>query len=443
LSPKGLKGLEPPSGLILYFGAVNILPQVISRIREKVSSQAYETWFSGIRDISVEGTRAVITVQDQFFADWIEARYASLLQEAIAEAVGEKLSLEFRVAEPRALPESGRPRRPGLGLVPRFTFAGFLILSHNRFPCAAVKRFVEDSSGGIICIVGPPGTGKTHLANAGGHHALAINPEASVRYARMEPFFNSLLSSIREKRVGRFKKEFRNLDLLILDDFQFVKDKPLLQEELLHMIDSLLIKDRKVMVVSAVHPAGLGLLEPLLSRLAGGLLVELREPSPKDREKFLRASLEAKGVSVDPEVIPHAAQNCRGAIRELEGIVQRLWAYHSLVGGPIGLETAKAILADMVVVKTPAQRIAEKVVEFMGVSSSELMSGSRRRRVSATRHIIAYILREEIGMPLEEAAEVLGGVHHTAIIYGGEKVKSDPKLLSLAKKLFKESGSGI
>jgi len=443
LSPKGLKGLEPPLGLILYFGAVNILPRVLSRIRESVSSQIYETWFSGIRDISVEGTRAVITVPDQFFADWIEARYASLLQEAISEVVGERVTLEFRVAEPRALPERGRPRGLGLGLVPRFTFAGFLLLSHNRFPCAAVRRFVEDKAGGILCIVGPPGTGKTHLANAGGHHALAISPKASVRYARMEPFFNSLLSSIREKRVGRFKKEFRNLDLLILDDFQFVKDKPLLQEELLHMIDSLLIKDRKVMVVSTVNPAELGLLEPLLSRLAGGLLVELREPSPRDREKFLRASLEARGVSVEPDVIVHAAQNCRGAIRELEGIVQRLWAYHSLVGGPIGLESAKAILADMMVVKTPAQRITERVVDFMGVSKSELMSGSRRRRVSATRHIIAYILREEMGLALEEAAEALGGVHHTAILYGAEKVKSDAKLLALARKLFREIRSDI
>ena len=417
---------------------MNILPRVLSRIRESVSSQIYETWFSGIRDISVEGATAVITVPDQFFADWIEARYAPLLLEAIGEAVGEKVTLEFRVAEPPALPEHGKSPRLGLGLVPRFTLAGFLLLSHNRFPCAAVRRFVEDGTGGILCIVGPPGTGKTHLANAGGHHALTLNPNASVRYARMEPFFNSLLSAIREKKVGKFKKDFRNLDLLILDDFQFVKGKTLLQEELLHMIDSLLLKDRKVIVVSTVNPAGLELLEPLLSRLMGGLLVELREPAPRDREKFLRVSLEAKGVSVDPEVVSHAAQNCRGAMRELEGVVQRLWAYHSLVGGPVGLDSAKAILADMIVVKTPAQRVAERVTDFMGVSSSELMSGSRRRRVSATRHIIAYILREEMGLALEEAAEALGGIHHTAIIYGAEKVKSDSKLLGLARKLFRE-----
>ncbi|MGB9589788.1 MAG: DnaA ATPase domain-containing protein, partial [Candidatus Hydrothermia bacterium] len=313
---------------------MNILPKILSRLRETVSPQIYDIWFSGIRDIRLEGRTAVITVSDQFIADWIEARYAPALLEAIAEAVGESVNLEFRVAEPQALPERGRSPRVGLGLVPRFTLAGFMLLSHNRFPRAAVKRFVEDAAGGIICIVGPPGVGKTHLANAGGHHALSINPEASVRYTRMEPFFNSLLASIKEKRVGQFKKDFRNLNLLILDDFQFVKGKPLLQEELLHMIDSLLLKDRKVMVVSSVNPAGLQLLEPLLSRLMGGLLVELREPAPKDKEKFLRASLEARGVSVDPEVITHAAQNCRGAMRELEGIIQRLLAYHSLVGGP-------------------------------------------------------------------------------------------------------------
>ncbi|MEO0141712.1 MAG: DnaA/Hda family protein [candidate division WOR-3 bacterium] len=438
LSGKGLGGLESRRVGILYFGAMSILPRVLSLIRETVSPQIYETWFSAIRDITVEAGVAVVTVPDQFFADWLSARHLQALTEAIAKATGERLVIEFRVAEPRPLPDRGDRQRQSPGLIPRFTLAAFLILSHNRFPCAAIKRFIENDGGGILTLVGPPGAGKTHLANAAGHLCLSLNPHAKVRYARAEPFFNSLLSSIREKSVGAFKKSFRNLDLLILDDFQFVKGKTLLMEELIHMIDSLLLKDKKVIVVSGIHPKELGLSESLLSRLMGGLLVEISEPGPKDRERFLRTTLEAKGIPVEPEVITHVAQNCRGAMRELEGVVQRLWAYHSLVGGPIGVESAKAILADMMVIRTPAQIAIERVIDFMGVSRSELLSGSRRRRVSLARHLIAYILREDLGLPLEEAAEALGGIHHTAILYATNRVRSDPKLLSLARKLWGE-----
>ncbi len=396
----------------------------------------FDAWFASVQSAELEGDTLIITVSDHLQADWLESRHSQAILEEAARIVGKPVSLRFKVPGAKFLP--GRAGANAVGLIHRMNFTNFKILSCNRFAAAAVKRFVFQDGGGLLLITGGPGSGKTHLANALGLEFARNNPKAAVRYVRLEAFFNAMLSSLKDKSISRFKKLFRNLDLFIIDDFNFATRAPLLQEELVHTLDSLEGKGKKVVVVSPEPVSKMQITPGLRSRLMGGLAVHLRQPSDADRKAFLVDRLNAMSISYEPELPDFVAEHCPGAIRELQGVINRLKAYHSLLGGPISVEASKAILLDLMVVKTPGQRVMENVADFMGVPLSQLVSGSRKRRVSLARHIVAHILRTQLSMSLQEIGDLLGNLHHTAVLYGVERVEKDPKLRSLSKRLWKD-----
>ncbi|MBS1968123.1 MAG: chromosomal replication initiator protein DnaA [Chloroflexi bacterium SZAS-1] len=321
----------------------------------------------------------------------------------------------------------------------RYTFDRFIVGSSNRLANAACMAVAEHPAHAYnpLFLYGGVGLGKTHLLHAVGNYALDRDPEINVLYVSSEKFTNDLINAIRRQQTEEFRIRYRNIDILLIDDIQFIAGKESTQEEFFHTFNTLHSAGKQIVISSDRPPkAILTLEERLRSRFEWGLIVDVQTPDLETRTAILRAKAEQMSMHIPAEVIDFLAHRIQSNIRELEGCLNRVAAYAQLVGSPVSVEVATTALNELLDTtrrkRVTSEAILREVAEFYGVDLRAMQGRGRSRNIVVPRQVAMYLLREETDASLMDIGALLGGRDHTTVIYGcekiGEEINSDSRL---------------
>ncbi|MDI3329818.1 MAG: chromosomal replication initiator protein DnaA [Micrococcus sp.] len=335
----------------------------------------------------------------------------------------------------RSRPPAPAPAPPSTSdetsrLNPRYHFETFVIGSSNRFAHAAANAVAEAPAKAYnpLFIYGESGLGKTHLLHAIGHYARHLYPGLRVRYVNSEEFTNDFINSIRHDEGASFKQVYRNVDILLIDDIQFLADKEATVEEFFHTFNTLYNNNKQVVITSDLPPKQLsGFEERLRSRFEWGLITDIQPPDLETRIAILRKKAEAEGLTAPPEVLEYIGSNISTNIRELEGALIRVTAFASLNKQPVGIQLAEQVLRDLITDEDAheitAPTILNETAAYFNLTMDELTSKSRTRTLVTARQIAMYLLRELTEMSLPKIGQELGGRDHTTVIHADRKIR--------------------
>jgi chromosomal replication initiator protein len=423
--------------------------QVLTAVQVRLDSQhAYDTWLKPIRPVSLSPQLVELEVPNPFFIDWIHQHHLSLLRQSLREVLGTDPEVRFTAREasspapapdPVAPPRSETPQivvpredRAWLDsrLNPRLTFASFVVGGSNAFAhagCRAVAERPGEAYNPLFLFAGS-GLGKTHLLHAIGHAVRERRPNARVYYVSAERFTNEMIYSIQHAQTLAFRNKYRNVDVLLIDDIQFLAGKESTQEEFFYTFNALRDAHKQVVVTADKAPKDIPMLEErLTSRFNQGLVADIEQPDLETRMAILRNRIEqdGDGVVLPDDVLLLIADRIRGNVRELEGCLVRVLALGSLLHQKITLQMAEQVLQHYVNPEpdrmTP-ERILSAVAELFGVKI-ELLCGKRRTRsVALPRQVAMYLMRQLTALSLAEIGRAFGGRDHTTVMYACEKV---------------------
>ena len=428
----------------------------LGELQVSLSPANYETWLRDTQLVDVDEQRFRIAVPNGFAKDWLESRYRSLISQTLARIVGYSVQVEFligtapevaaeAVPEASVEPLAAGPARPspqvrveptrvgGEGgttyLNPRYTFSNFIVGSANRLAHAASLSVAERPGHAYnpLFLYGGVGLGKTHLMHAIGNQVIAKFPRKRVVYATSEKFTNEFITSIQQGKIDEFRARYRRIDLLLIDDIQFIADKERTQEEFFHTFNAI-HEDGKQIVLSSDRPpkAILTLEERLRSRFEWGLIADLTAPDLETRIAILRAKAEEGAVPITSDVIEFIARKVVSNIRELEGALNRMVAYASMGAMPIGIELAQAVLSNVLYNPKKRQvtpeRIAKVVADYYSVPIDVLQGQKRDKAIVVPRQIAMFLMRAETDVSLLRIGAELGGRDHSTVLHACDKI---------------------
>jgi chromosomal replication initiator protein len=412
----------------------------LEALERKFSKPIFEMWIKPIRLVSISGDALVLSVQSNFARDWVEHRLKTQIAEVLTEVLGASLDLQFAVAEPENGPAGATPaaatviRQPeemrSSSLNARYTFEEFVIGNSNRFAHAAAQAVACAPARAYnpLFLYGGVGLGKTHLMHAIGHRVLIDNPSANVVYVTCEKFTNEFIIALQNNRTPEFRNRYRQVDVLLIDDIQFLAGKETTQEEFFHTFNALHESGRQLIISSDRPPKEIQTLESRLrSRFEWGLLTDIQAPDIETREAILRKKAQSEKIPVPDEVTSFIAKVIPSNIRELEGALIRVVAYASLTKSPITLDLAAEVLKSAVA-QAPLQRITigkikETVASAHGLTVKEMDNGRRDQRLAGPRQIAMYIATELTNYSLPQIARDFGKKDHTTVMYARDKIK--------------------
>jgi chromosomal replication initiator protein len=409
--------------------------RVTDVLREKIGSQNLETWFRPALFLGVHDTRALLQLPNKFFVDWISDHYHTALLESLKQILGPDLGgIVLRVnptAQGELFPRSERradpviddtPRRARRGgLVARYTFANFVVGASNKFAHAAAESVANKPGAHYnpLFIYGGVGLGKTHLINAIGHQVNERVAGAKVGYFSAESFMNELITAIREKRMDDFKNRFRRLDVLILDDVQFLAGREQTQVEFFHTFNTLHESHRQIVLSSDKFPKDIPQLEERLrNRFEWGLIADIQAPDIETRVAILLKKAELEGLPLSHDVAMFLAEKFEANIRELEGSLTRLGALASFLHKPITVEFAREVLKDLVKDRSSqvtVESIQQVISAQFAVKVADLKSPKRTRSLAFARQVAMYLARKVARASLPAIGEKFGRDHSTVI----------------------------
>lgn len=415
--------------------------EALQYIQEKVPKQVYDTWFLPVGLDRIEDSTAHIGVPNRFFGEWLNTHYGSLLTEAMTTAHGgEVMAVAFTVRENGARLQSesqtirNEPRsgtqtktRRGIQLNPKYTFNNFVVGAGNQFAHAACMAVAEQpgQTYNPLFIYGGVGLGKTHLLNAIGNH-VAEKSDLRIAYLTTEQFTNEVINSIRYDKMMDLRKRYRHIDMLMIDDIQFLVGKERTQEEFFHTFNALYEGHKQIVLSSDRFPKDMpDIEERLRSRFEWGLIADLQPPDVETRIAILRKKSEDEGVKLPEDVIQFLSTTMKSNVRELEGSLVRLGAYASLTGQVITLDLAKNVLRDLIGDKkkiVTMDDIQEAVCTQFHVKLTELKSRRRSKTLVHPRQIAMYLCRELTDASYPEIGRQFGGKDHTTIIHACRQV---------------------
>lgn len=465
-----------------------IWEKALELISRQVNEGTYHIWFAQTVGLGLNGSTYSVGVPSEFAKDWIDSRFRSLISEAVSQVVGSLVDCEIVVvpnldhrftsggpAETGTLPPPGTaaPRMasgplaaqnplPGVphssdagrgpstvvpggatgqtglpvevsaaaaGLVSKYTFDTFVVGQSNRFAHAAALATAETpgTQYNPLFIYGGVGLGKTHLLQAIGHYVLRNHQGLKVRYVTLETFTNEFINSLRDDSIEGFKNRYRTVDVLLIDDVQFLHKKEQTQEEFFHTFNALYDAQKQIVLTSDRHPKALATLEDrLVSRFEWGLITDIQPPDLETRVAILRKKARAdRLVLADDDTLMLIASRVPSNIRELEGCLTRVVAYSSITKRPIDVDLAREVLKD--IPETAASRITidaivSAVADFTGVSVTEIIGDKRSRSVVDSRHLAMYLARELTDASLPKIGEKFGNRDHTTVLHAVEKI---------------------
>ena len=417
------------------------------KIEHDVSDVSYSAWLEPLKVYKVEGNVVTIIVTNGSMAlSYINKKYILPLKVAIAETTGEDYEISLVLPEEIkeevitspssvAAPVSLNENIEKANLNPRYTFDTFVVGNNNKMAHAASVAVAESPGEAYnpLFIYGGVGLGKTHLMHSIAHFVLQKNPSAKVLYVTSEYFTNELIDSIRNgnnSTMSKFREKYRNIDVLLIDDIQFIIGKESTQEEFFHTFNSLHGAKKQIVISSDKPPKDMEILEDRLrSRFEWGLIVDISSPDYETRMAILRKKEELDGYKIDDEVIEYIAKNVKSNIRELEGSLNKIMAYANLEQKEINLDLAEKVLKDII---SPNQKriitpelILDIVAEHFDLSASDLIGNKRNSKIVFPRQIAMYLCRHMTEVTLKNIGRVLGGRDHTTVMNGITKIENE------------------
>ena len=421
----------------------SIWDQILSRVETKVNRHSFYTWFKPTAFVADGGNAITVRVPNSLFRDWLTKHYSVVLSEALAEVHRPGASLVF-VAEgaPIAPPLPDDPPAPesdtderttapatAVGLNSRYTFDTFIVGPSNQFAHAACRAVAEAPSRSYnpLFIYGGVGLGKTHLMHAIGQYVLRHDPSLRLTYISSERFMNEMINALRYDRILDFRERYRSVDVLLVDDIQFVSGKEGTQTEFFHTFNALYDAQKQI-VLSSDHPPHEipALEERLRSRFEWGLIADIQPPDIETRVAILKRKAEAEAVPLPDSVAMYIAGRIKSNIRELEGSLIRLIAYASLTGREISLELTQEVLKNVIDQDEKAvtiETIQRFVSHYYQLKIADLKSRNNSKSITTPRQIAMYLCKSLTNASLPEIGRSFGGKHHSTVIHSLKKVE--------------------
>ncbi|MCX7779371.1 MAG: chromosomal replication initiator protein DnaA [Negativicutes bacterium] len=458
----------------------DVWEQVLSILEKETIKPIFDTWIKSTIPLSLTDTTMEIGTPKKFIKDWLETRYTGIIQNTVQYVTQKQVTVKFinldleepassaKAAEPVPVPAETQPQQaatkqenktvslakslfddPCATLNPKYKFETFVIGNSNRFAHAASLAVAEVPAKvyNPFFIYGGVGLGKTHLMHAIGHRILQSHPNTKVMYISSEKFTNDLINSIRDGNPENFRQRYRTIDVLLIDDIQFLSKKEHTQEEFFHTFNTLHEANKQIVISSDRPPREIPLLEDRLrSRFEWGLITDIQAPDLETRIAILRKKAMLENLNIPNEVMVYIASRIDNNIRELEGALIRVIAYASLINQPIDMDLATEALKDIFPNSRPKQItteiIQEVVAAYFKIKRDELLAKKRTRNVAYPRQIAMYLCRELTEASLPRIGELFGGRDHTTVIHAHEKISrernEDNKLNNTLKELIKK-----
>ncbi|MGE5893238.1 MAG: chromosomal replication initiator protein DnaA [bacterium] len=425
-------------------------------IEKRVGDAVFELWFKPIVVKSIREDILTLEVPNRFYQEWIEDNYPDIIPTVIDEVSGKNFKLKYKTSEEqdKAVEKiqkklSNRRQRlasKGIYLNPKYTFESFVVGPSNQFAQAAALA-VSESIGKAynpLFIYGGVGLGKTHLINAVGNRTIDERPELSVIYVSAEQFTNEVVSAIRHERMGEFKEKFRNVDLHLLDDVQFIAGKERTQDEFFHTFNALYDKQKQIVISSDRPPKEISAItDRLKSRFAMGLIADIQPPETEVKVAILQKKADAEKIKLDEEVAYFLATRIRSNIRELEGCLIKLAAHSALTGLRIDLTMAKHVLKDIIrddEKPVTVDQIQKTVCDFFGIKHQELKAKKRTKEIATPRQVAMYLSKRLTELSLSDIGKAFGGKDHATVIYAcrqiGDRMKKDESFNRIVENLM-------
>lgn len=433
---------------------VSIWNNALQEIKLQVGQAVFQTIFAPtkVKKINSKSKVVVLATPSSYIADLLSRRYSQLTKEVLQNQLNFKIKgieYEIRKEKKKATPSSGplftssspsslstapqsitakQQYNPKTGLHPKFTFESFVVGNANNVAYAAAQGVIKNPGLAYnpFFIWGGVGVGKTHLLQAIGHEISKNHPGKKILYTTTEDFTNELVSSLRGKNMAQFKQKFRQPDVFLVDDIQFIAGKEYIQEEFFHTFNSLYIAEKQIILTSdrkpeEIHPVE----ERLISRFMGGLTIDIQAPDFEMRVAIIKQKARSKKIILSEEVITFIAETIVSNTREIEGTLSQLIARSQSNDQEINLSMVKeffGIRSLQKEKKVSYRKILSVVGKTFKVKTSDLCGKSRKKELALARHIAAYLLRKELELPLQKIGEILGGRDHTTIMYAESKI---------------------
>ncbi|MBP3610090.1 MAG: chromosomal replication initiator protein DnaA [Lachnospiraceae bacterium] len=420
-----------------------------------ITDVAYRTWLLPLSVHSVTNDAIIISVDDSkieaSMINFVKSRYGQFLKTAIAEMFNQEFDLQFVLSSNApAKTEPLKVKNESYNnLNSKYTFDSFVIGNNNKFAHAASLAVAESPAEvyNPLFIYGGVGLGKTHLMHAVAHYILDNNPESKVVYVTSEKFTNELIQAIRNQTTMEFKDKYRNVDVLLIDDIQFISGKESTQEEFFHTFNALHEAKKQIIISSDRPPKEIKTLEDRLrSRFEWGIIADIQAPDYETRMAILNKKTEADGIAIEPLILEYIATNVKSNIRELEGSLNKLIGLSRLKKKEINIELAAEAIQD--IISADAQRtvtltyIVDIVADHFSLTPQEIYSKNRSNKIAYPRHIAMYLCRKHLGISLVDIGKSFGDRDHTTVMHGVTKIeealKEDLSLQNIIEVLMKK-----
>ncbi len=400
----------------------------------EMSDVTYSTWIErALKPLDIRGDQYFVKAETDFYHQFVVPRYSALISSALRQASGKELRLNILTPSQATQFHDGAALvvKPAPQLNARYTFESFVVGSGNRFAHAASLAVAQSPADAYnpLFIYGGVGLGKTHLMHAIGHYILQEKPETRLEYVTSETFTIELVTAIQTNRNVQFREKYRSVDVLLIDDIQFIAGRDSTQEEFFHTFNALFGAGKQIIISSDRPPKEIAHLEERLrSRFLSGLIADIQRPDLDTRCAILRSKAREESIQVGEDVVQMIAQNVDSNIRELEGSLTRLQAYSSLSGKEISLSLAQEALKEIISEHQPrsvtCQDVLDAVSTYYDIQAEDLKGPRRSRSVTVPRQIIMYLSRKLTEASLPQIGDMLGGRDHSTVLHGCAKIES-------------------
>lgn len=416
---------------------------VLGEMEVTLPQAMFATWFKST-SLEINGATATVVCSNTYGRDWIKTKHKQQIFEALAKIVPEIKEVEFKIRPVKTLENlpleirpvnKPEPRKkeeevetPLLGFNPNYTFDKFVVSGNNALAFAVAKEVASNPGKrhNPLFIYGGVGLGKTHLAQAIGHQIKLEKPKTKITYVSCETFTNDFISAIASRKMNEFKRRYREVDILIVDDIQFLSSKEGSQEEFFHTFNALHQNSRQIIMTADKPPQAIPALEGRLqSRFGGGMVVDIQPPNYETRIAILSEKCKEKGFYIPEDVIEFLAKNISSNIRELEGALNRLVIFCQFNNSSPSTELAATVLKDQISSankRVDTAEIINVVCRHFGISREDITGSKRKKELILPRQIAIYLIREQTSKSLPEIGKILGGKDHTTIMYSERKI---------------------